>query len=539
MLWKARLASRDWRLEHLYWIKDVDGHIVPFRPNEVQRAFLANEHRRNAILKARQLGLSTLVGVLMADFVIWNDHKTAAIIDWRLPEGQKKLATVRMQWDLLDYLPPDADRERRVIAGLMREKKRRIGRVKKDGDVTPVTATANRLGFGNGSVVYTDNTFRGGTLQFMHVSELAKMAKRFPDRAREVVNGGFEAVPTDGMIVVESTHEGGRCGVNYNLMRDAMRRVGRPLLPVDWRFHFFPWFEERRYQLVVPQGHVFRDETVEYFRRLREVHGVVVPEAAQLWWEWKAGQSDFNMKEEYPSVPDEAFDAIGDDAIYGAEFRRLRVDGRIGCRFVVHAYAFVYCCWDIGVADHMATVFFQMVGGEVRVIGGIQAKRSCVLDMLVRVREFERGHGFKVGRHLLPHDGGHATVNDRKTAQDTLVENGCQDVRVVRRTASVWLSIGEVRAFLPSTVWHERCGEVVDDGGEEGLPGLLDCMESYRVDGHGRVVHDDCSHFADAFRMFVEGACHGLVDGFGRSIVGMERLGMGDGGVHGGLAEMP
>lgn len=87
--WKERLNNRLWRLEHLYWIKNVDGIVIPFRPNEVQRKFLERQHGRNAILKARQLGLSTLVGVLMADFVFWNENKTAAIIDWRLPEGQK------------------------------------------------------------------------------------------------------------------------------------------------------------------------------------------------------------------------------------------------------------------------------------------------------------------------------------------------------------------------------------------------------------------------------------------------------------------
>lgn len=372
--WKSRLNNRLWRLEHLYWIKNVDGIVIPFRPNEVQRKFLERQHGRNAILKARQLGLSTLVGVLMADFVFWNENKTAAIIDWRLPEGQKKLLGVRFQWEHLDYVPEGAERERRIIAWLMREKKRRLGTVKKDGSIVPVTATANKLAFRNGSVIYTDNTFRGGTTQFMHVSELAKMAKRFPDRAREVVNGGFESVPTNGTIIVESTHEGGRSGVNYNLMKTAMSKLGKPLLPVDWRFFFFPWYEESRYQLDVPEGYVFRDETIEYFNRMKEVYGVDVPESARLWWEWKNGQSDFNMGEEYPTVPDEAFDAIGDDAIYCAQFRKLRRDNRIGCRFVVHSYAPVYCTWDIGVADHMATVFSRRWEGKPALLEGFRPR---------------------------------------------------------------------------------------------------------------------------------------------------------------------
>lgn len=536
--WKERLRDRLWRLEHLYWIKNVDGAVVLFQGNEVQLKFRARRNRRNAVLKARQLGISTEAGVELADEAFWGSNITEAIIDWRLPDGQKKLAFIKFLWDHLDYVPEGANRERRIIAWLMREKKKRLGTVKKDGSIVPLTATANKLAFRNGSVIYTDNTFRGGTTQFMHVSELAKMAKRFPDRAREVVNGGFESVPTNGTIIVESTHEGGRSGVNYNLMKNAMAKVGKPLLPVDWRFFFFPWYEESRYQLDVPEGHVFKDETIEYFNRLKEIHGVDVPDSAKVWWEWKNGQPDFNMGEEYPTVPDEAFDAIGDDAIYCAQFRQLRRDGRIGVRFVVHPYAPVYCTWDIGVADHMATVFFQKVGGETRIIGGIQAKKSCVLDMLVKVREFEKSVGFKVGRHLLPHDGGHHSTNDRKTNKQVLEENGCHDVRLVPKTGSVWLSVSEVRSFLPSTVWHERCGERIEDGSEEGLPGVLDCMESYHTKQNGNIDHDDCSHFADAFRMFIEAACHGLIDGFESSIVGMERLG-GDQYQDAGCAEVP
>lgn len=69
--------------------------------------------------------------------------------------------------------------------------------------------------------------------------------------------------------------------------------------------------------------------------------------------------------------------------------------------------------------------------------------------MLIKVRSFEKVVGFKTYCDLLPHDGGHATTNDRKTAKDTLEENGRQNVKVVPKTGSVWLSISEVRAFCP------------------------------------------------------------------------------------------
>jgi hypothetical protein len=50
--------------------------------------------------------------------------------------------------------------------------------------------------FSNGSTLKIGN-FRGDTLSFLHVSELAKIAKRFPEKAEELNSGAFEAVSTN------------------------------------------------------------------------------------------------------------------------------------------------------------------------------------------------------------------------------------------------------------------------------------------------------------------------------------------------------
>ena len=74
---RTLLADPIWRLTsgHLYKIKtkiaadddDAPGLVVPFAPNAAQRDLYANLHTRNSIPKARQLGLSTAIQVLMLD----------------------------------------------------------------------------------------------------------------------------------------------------------------------------------------------------------------------------------------------------------------------------------------------------------------------------------------------------------------------------------------------------------------------------------------------------------------------------------------
>ena len=50
-----------WRLSNLYWITDKAGKAVQFVPNSAQLKFLDEVHTLNLILKARQLGFTTLV----------------------------------------------------------------------------------------------------------------------------------------------------------------------------------------------------------------------------------------------------------------------------------------------------------------------------------------------------------------------------------------------------------------------------------------------------------------------------------------------
>jgi len=78
---QGKLNNRYWRLNNLYWIEDANGVKSKFRMNWAQRTFYAQFWWLNVILKARQLGMSTLIMVMQLDRCLFNDNQTCAISD--------------------------------------------------------------------------------------------------------------------------------------------------------------------------------------------------------------------------------------------------------------------------------------------------------------------------------------------------------------------------------------------------------------------------------------------------------------------------
>ena len=64
-----------WRISNLYSIRERGGKVIPFRPRPQQSQVLDMIFRRGlkriVILKARQIGFSTLLGVICADQLCW------------------------------------------------------------------------------------------------------------------------------------------------------------------------------------------------------------------------------------------------------------------------------------------------------------------------------------------------------------------------------------------------------------------------------------------------------------------------------------
>ncbi len=499
---RERLSDQWWRLGHLYWIQDAWGRTVKFRPNWAQRELWENLWYLNLILKARQLGLSTFVEILMLDVMLFNPGIQCGIVDKTLSDAEVKLGKVRFAYQCLDR--PDADCPEAAVAGALVKAGRRL-----------VKDRSLKLTFGNGSALAAGTSHRGGTLQWLHISELGWIAFNDQKRAREIQSGALNTVAAGQYIFCESTHEGGKTGLHYDLVREAMAKQGEALTELDWKFHFFPWHRGAGYTLP-PDSVTPRPEMVRYFQKL-ETRGVTLTPGQRAWYDKKQLQQKEAMWKEFPTIPEEAFDAQVKGAIYGPYLSELRERGRIQ-DFEPDPVRPVYAFWDLGVSDFTSLWAVQFVEDEVWWLDWFEDSGYGIGHYAAVAREWDARYG-KIHTHYLPHDAGHRQGGSGKTCVTYLAEAGVKNVRVVPRTPDVWLGINQLRDLLRKSRIHEtRCGRPRTKDGKERLSGLA-CLETYRtreVDAGGLVkeepLHDETSHSADAARLVAEAVNRGMVD---------------------------
>ena len=95
-------AFRDplWRLGNFYSIRTRDGSIIKFRPRPQQRQIIDLIYRRGCrrviILKARQLGFSTLLGVVCADRLCFGMGQQISLVDQTLEDARQKLRDITL-----------------------------------------------------------------------------------------------------------------------------------------------------------------------------------------------------------------------------------------------------------------------------------------------------------------------------------------------------------------------------------------------------------------------------------------------------------
>lgn len=288
--WARCLADPWWRLCSgvLYKIlikgddgQESDSQIAPFLPNINQLRFFRSMHYRNVILKARQLGFSTAACIYGLDHAIWVPNQRCGIICQDLDTASSMLRDkVKLAYEQL----PDPIRERMP---LKRE-------------------SAKELVFGhNNSSIKVATSMRGTTPNFLHISELGKIARQYPNRAREIITGALPAVPQNGIATIESTAEGQE-GEFFNIATraEALAQMGEPLAKGQFKFHFFPWFLEPGY-VADPRRNRISLKMHEYFDGLEVSEGINLSMPQRAWYVQKL-ENDFSgdiqkMKQEMPS----------------------------------------------------------------------------------------------------------------------------------------------------------------------------------------------------------------------------------------------
>lgn len=353
--------------------------------------------------------------------------------------------------------------------------------------------SAESLRFTNGSSIRVGTSLRSGTLQILHVSEFGKLCAKYPERAEEVKTGAFNTVHPGQRITVESTAEG-RAG-EYKEMCDKAQRLqqeGKELTLLDFKFHFSGWWSDA--SCVLSDEDVARvtvsAEMSAYFDGL-EQHPILAAKGVKLspnqraWYVKKAEQQGDKMKQEFPSTPEEAFEASVEGAYFGPQMLKMRADGRI-CRIPILGIP-VYTTWDLGVGDAMTICFWQDVGLERRMIDYYENSGEG-FEHYAKVLSDK---GYNYSEHYMPHDADHRRLGrDAKSAKQHAEECGIKPVTVVPRIPVESYGIDATRAFLPTVyIDQERCQRAID------------CLDSYRKEWDDKLavwkdkaVHDQFSH---------------------------------------------
>lgn len=284
----SMLSNRWWRINNLYKIENEKGELVTFKMRPAQILLFNLMHEKNIILKARQLGFSTSIDIYLLDQALWNESlKCGIIAQDRSSAGEIFRTKIEIPYDnLLDY-----------IKALTPVASRRSG------------STGGYILFENNSSIQVSTSFRSGTVQRLHVSEYGSIAAHYPKKAKEVKTGTLNAVHQDSIVFIESTAEG--VGGDFHAMTMKaleLSRAGVPLSRMDWKFHFFAWFQDPKYTADVPKSGLFLSKLMtEYFKAVEASMSIVLTPRQKQWYLNKYNEQGEEMKQEFPSTPLEAF----------------------------------------------------------------------------------------------------------------------------------------------------------------------------------------------------------------------------------------
>lgn len=426
------LSDPRWRVVNLYKIKDKNKQIILFKPNAAQQKLIDDLHWRNIIPKARQRGFSTLIQILALDTALFTAGSDVGIIAQDLDTAQDIFdSKIKLAYD---HLP---------------ETIRKL--------VPAVSWTTRSIKFSNGSKVRVGTSMRGGTLNFLHVSEFGKICAKYPQKAKEIMTGTIPALPNTGLLFIESTSEG-RGGQFHKLVEEAKKDQdsGKELSPISLKLHFAGWWDADEYEIAVYTPVL--PELDVYFDSLESKLGIKIKNEKR-WWYCTMLKNTFTddwelMKQEYPATVDEAFEVSVSGAYYTPQLTALRKAGRIKQAIPKVDGVAAYTFWDIGSSDGTAIWVIQKIGMDwvcINFIEGWGEPYSYYVQELQKL-------GLVYNTMFLPHDATHKRQGqkDNKSPQQML-EELMPGVRfeIVPRIEDISWGIQQMRKVFPLLVFDE------------------------------------------------------------------------------------
>jgi len=264
---------REYLMYGMLRIRDKHGHLRKLTLNRAQQDLERTSTKRNIVLKARQLGVTTYVAARFFINCITREGTLAV----QVAHDQRSAEEIfRIVHRMLDNLPASL---RQGVLVTSRANVRQI--------VFPVFDSEYRV-----ETAADPNAGRGLTIHNLHCSEVA----RWPRDISETLASLRAAVPPEGEIFLESTPNGAG-GTFYNEWQHAAH--------TGYVRHFYPWWWDPSYRRAL--GIV---KFTELELELMQKHSL---DAAQIAFR-REMRANFGNRapEEYAEDPESCFLASGD-----------------------------------------------------------------------------------------------------------------------------------------------------------------------------------------------------------------------------------
>ena len=244
---------RDLLIAQMLKIRRKGAGVGLIELNRAQREYSRRCTRRNIVLKARQLGVTTYVAARFFVETITNPGTLTVQVAHTEDSAQAIFTIVRRFWENLPG---------RLQRGVLRTSRSNVRQL-----VFPVLDSEYRVETAD------DNAGRGMTIHRLHCSEVS----RWPHRGRETLASLRAAVVPEGEVVLESTANGAS-GVFYEECQKAEE--------TGYTQHFFPWWYDKSYREEDTRRSRLLPFSEEEAALMKE-HGLT---AAQIAWrrkQWK------------------------------------------------------------------------------------------------------------------------------------------------------------------------------------------------------------------------------------------------------------
>ena len=276
-------------IEEFIKIRDKNSHIIPFKLNEpqlrlysvIQEQSKKRQPIRIIILKARQMGFSTVSGGVILKNTATKPNVTSAIVAHKEDSASNLFNMYKLMYDNLP-LEIKPTKKASNAKELIFNNDNNTGL---NSRIRCMTAGAQGIG-------------RSFTINYLHISELAF----WEGNPKETLLGLFQAVPNtpDSMIIIESTANGFE---TFKDMWDAAVNGESDFYPL-----FVGWNELAEYQMPY-DGSILTPEEVDLMNRYHLTREQI------MWRRWciknNCGGDVDMFKQEYPITPQEAFLATG------------------------------------------------------------------------------------------------------------------------------------------------------------------------------------------------------------------------------------